>query len=40
MGKLDFSQATALGLFNSVIAFILIVGANTVSQKTLHRSIW
>lgn len=40
MGKMDFSQATALGLFNSVVAFILIVGANTVSQKTLHRSIW
>ena len=40
LGKMDFSQATALGLFNAVVAFILIVGANTVSHKTLHRSIW
>ena len=40
LGKMDFSQATALGLFNSVVAFVLIVGANTLSHKTLHRSIW
>lgn len=40
LGQADFSLATALGLFNAVIAFILIVGANTVSKKTLGRSIW
>lgn len=40
IGKMNFSQATALDLFNSVVAFILIVGANFVSKKTLHRSIW
>lgn len=40
MGKMDFSMSTALGLFNSIVAFVLIVGANTVSRKTLHRSIW
>ena len=40
MGKMDFSMSTALGLFNSIVAFVLIVGANTVSKKTLHRSIW
>jgi putative aldouronate transport system permease protein len=40
LGQMDFSLATALGLFNSVVAFILIVGANTVSKKTLGRSIW
>jgi len=40
MGQMDFSLSTALGLFNSVIAFILIVGANTISRKTLSRSIW
>jgi len=40
IGKLDFSRATALGLFNSVVAFILIVGANAVSKRTLKRSIW
>lgn len=40
IGQANFSLATALGLFNSVIAFILIVGANTVSKKLLGRSIW
>lgn len=40
MGQMDFSMSTALGLFNSVVAFILIVGANTVSRKLLNRSIW
>ena len=40
LGQMDFSLATALGLFNAVIAFVLIVGAHTVSKKTLGRSIW
>jgi putative aldouronate transport system permease protein len=40
IGKMNFSQATALDLFNSVVAFILIVGANWISKKSLHKSIW
>ena len=40
LGQANFSLATALGLFNAVVAFILVVGANTVSKKTLGRSIW
>lgn len=40
MGQMNFSQSTALGLFNSVVAFLLIVGANTVSKRLLNRSIW
>lgn len=40
IGKLNFSMATALGLFNSLVAFILIVGANRVSKRTLNKSIW
>lgn len=40
MGQMNFSMSTALGLFNSVVAFILIVAANTASKKLLHRSIW
>ena len=40
MGQMDFPLSTALGLFNSVVAFVLIVGANTVSRKLLGRSIW
>ena len=40
LGQADFSLATALGLFNAIVAFILIVGANAVSKKSLGRSIW
>lgn len=40
LGQADFSLATALGLFNAVVAFVLIVGANTISKKSLGRSIW
>lgn len=40
LGQANFSLATALGLFNAVIAFVLIVGANTISKKALGRSIW
>lgn len=40
LGQMDFSLSTALGLFNAVVAFILIVGANAVSKKALKRSIW
>lgn len=40
LGQADFSLATALGLFNAIVAFVLIVGANAVSKKSLGRSIW
>ena len=40
LGQANFSLATALGLFNAVVAFILVVGANTASKRTLGRSIW
>lgn len=40
LGQMNYSLSTAMGLFNSVVAFILIVGANFISQRTLRRSIW
>lgn len=40
IGKLEFSLSTAMGLFNSVVAFILIVSCNAISRKVLGRSIW
>ena len=40
MGQMDFPLSTALGLFNSVVAFVLIVSANMISKKLIHRSIW
>lgn len=40
LGQMDFSLGTAVGLFNSVVAFILIVSANGLAKKYLKRSIW
>ena len=40
LGKLDFSTASALGLFESLVGFILMVTMNRVSRKTLGRSLW
>lgn len=40
MGQMDFPLSTALGLFNSVVAFVLIVSANMISKKLIYRSIW
>ena len=40
LGKLDFSTGTALGIFESVVGFILIVSCNALSRKTFGRSLW
>lgn len=40
LGKMEYSLGTALGLFNSVIAFIMITLSNKVSKKLLGRGIW
>jgi putative aldouronate transport system permease protein len=40
LGKLDFSLSTALGLFESVVAFILIYSSNMASRKFLGKGIW
>lgn len=40
MGKLDFSTATALGLFESLVGFVLIVTCNSISKKAFGRSLW
>lgn len=36
----DFSYATAVGLMNSVIGLVLIVGANKVCKKVFDNSLW
>jgi putative aldouronate transport system permease protein len=36
----DFSYATAIGLFNSVVNLILIVAVNKVCRKTGGESLW
>ena len=38
MGQMDFPLSTALGLFNSVVAFVLIVSAKMISKRVIHRS--
>ncbi|HML46981.1 MAG TPA: ABC transporter permease subunit [Clostridia bacterium] len=37
---MEYSYATAVGLFNSVVSFTLVVLANTVSRRLVHRSLW
>lgn len=36
----DYSYSTAVGLFNSVINFILLICANTISRKVNETSLW
>jgi len=40
LGKLDFSTGTAVGLFNSVIALMLVLGSNAFAKKATGKSIW
>ncbi|MCM1541716.1 MAG: ABC transporter permease subunit [Blautia sp.] len=42
MGLLNrqFSFSTAVGLFNSVVNFILVIIANQISKKTTETSLW
>lgn len=40
LGKMDFSLSTALGLFESVVAFILVFSSNQLSKRYLGKSIW
>jgi len=36
----DYSFSTAVGLFNTVINFVLLIAANTVSKKVLKESLF
>lgn len=40
IGKMEYSFTTAVGLFNSVVGFILIISGNWLSKKLVQRSIW
>ena len=41
-GLQDFSwsYSTAVGLFNSVINFVLLISANTLSRRVKGTSLW
>ena len=36
----QFSFSTAIGLFNSVINFAMVVGVNMLSRKLSDTSLW
>lgn len=38
--EFSYSFSTAVGLFNSVINFLLVIGTNTLSRKTAQISLW
>lgn len=40
LGKMDFSTGTAVGLFNSLIGLILVLGSNRLAKRTTGKSIW
>ena len=40
IGKMNWSQGTIVGLFNSIINMILVLGGNLLSRKLTERSIW
>jgi putative aldouronate transport system permease protein len=40
LGQQDYSFSTAVGLFESVIAFMLIISGNFLSRSYLQRGIW
>lgn len=39
-GLPQFSYATAIGLFNSVVNIIILIGANYISKKVSDNSLW
>ncbi len=38
--EFSYSFSTAVGLFNSIINFFLVLGANTISRKVNETSLW
>lgn len=36
----QYALSTAIGLFNSVVALILVLGGNAISKKLFQRGIW
>ena len=36
----QFSQSTAIGLFNSVIQFVILISVNAISRKVSETSLW
>ena len=39
-GSFDYGYTTAIGMFSSVINFILVISANKISKKLTETGIW
>ena len=40
IGDMKYAQATAVGLFKNVIAFVLVVGTNLITRRISGEGIW
>ena len=40
LGRMNFSYGTAVGLFNSIIALVLVLSSNWFSKRLTDKSIW
>lgn len=40
LGSMDYSFATAIGLFKSLVAFVLVVSANRIAKKFTESTLW
>ncbi len=40
LGKMDYSFSTAVGLFESLVGFLLVMTGNWLSRRTVGSSIW
>ena len=38
--EFNFSYATAVGLFNSLVSLIMVMSANAISRKVTETSLW
>lgn len=40
LGQREYSFGTAVGLFNSVVALVMVLGGNYLTRKTLDKGLW
>lgn len=40
LGQQNYSFATAVGLFNSVVALVMVLGGNWLSRKIFQKGLW
>jgi putative aldouronate transport system permease protein len=40
LGQMEYGYSTAVGLFNGVVGFILVLSANTMCKKFFDKTLW